>query len=445
MSEREKSWPGPVIAHLDMDSFFASVEILDDPSLKGKPLVVGGSGARGVVASCSYEARVFGVHSAMPSARARQLCPHLIFLDGRYGRYSEVSAQLHEVLETITPDIEPIGLDEAFLDIAGAQALFGSPKQIAQLARSRVYDALGLSAGVGVGTSKMIAKLASKSAKPRVEGRSVRPGPGVVVIEPGDEIAFLHPMAVERLWGVGPATKKRLHELGVRTVAQLSAIPVETLVRALGRAQGEHLSALAHGIDNDRVVSNREMKSLGHEETFARDITDRDEIARQLLRMSESVAVQLRSKGVAARTLTLKVKYADFTGLARSATQDVALDTGAGIAEVVIGLSRSVEIGVGIRLLGVSASGFLSAKSERQLSFSLDDGSDDVGHAALRRQDTWEAVTPTLDEIRDRFGINAVGTAAMVKKDEGVKVPSRRQAPWGPKAQEQTQGEDSLS
>ena len=224
-----------------MDAFFASVEVLDDPSLAGKPVIVGGAGARGVVASCTYEARQFGVHSAMPSMRARQLCPEAIFLSGRHSRYAEVSAQLHRILHDVTPMVEPIGLDEAFMDVAGALRLLGPPDVIAHAIRDRVRDEMRLRCAVGIGRSKMIAKLASRAAKPRATRQGLEPGPGVYLVAPEDERAFLHAHDVEALWGVGPATAKRLHDLGVRTVGELAALPLDTLVRRLGKSSGAHL------------------------------------------------------------------------------------------------------------------------------------------------------------------------------------------------------------
>jgi DNA polymerase-4 len=422
--------PLPSILHVDMDAFFASVEVLDDPSLAGLPVIVGGAGARGVVASCTYEARMFGVRSAMPSVRARQLCPEVIFLPGRHGRYAEISGQLHRILADITPLVEPIGLDEAFLNVAGAIRRLGDPETIAHSLRDRVWGDLSLGCAVGIGRSKMIAKLASRAAKPRASRTGLVPGPGVVLIEPEVELDFLHGHQVEALWGVGPATAKRLHELGVRTVGDLAAIPAEALVRRVGRSHGLHLSALAHGEDPSPVTPNRPAKSIGHEETFSQDLVGAAELERHVLRMAESVATMLRGASSAARTVTVKVKFTDLSLQTRSHTLGQAITTGGAIGQVAASLLAAIDPGEGIRLLGVSASGLVEGGGD-QLSFDLGDGRDEGTQSATSREQSWQDATAAIDAIRDKFGRSAVGSAAMVT-GEGVQVPARRDAPWGP-------------
>ena len=421
-------WPS--VLHVDMDAFFASVEVLDDPSLAGKPVIVGGTGSRGVVASCTYEARAYGVHSAMPSVRARQLCPDAIFLPGRHGRYSEVSSQLHRILVDVTPLVEPIGLDEAFLDVAGAQRLLGRAETIAEGLRGRVREELSLECAVGVGRSKMIAKLASRAAKPRATRGGLKPGAGVVVVEPSDELAFLHGHDVEALWGVGPVTARRLHELGVRTVGDLAAVPIDTVVRRLGRASGTHLWTLARGEDRDPVRPDRANKSIGHEETFSRDLSDPRELEGHVLRMSESVATLLRGASTAARTITVKVKFADLSVRTRSRSLSRPVATGSAVGRVAAALLATIDSGAGIRLLGVSASG-LHAGGGDQLAFPLDGGLAHEAASAEAGEQTWHEVTAAVDAVRERFGRDAVGSVAMVT-DQGVQVPARRDAPWGP-------------
>ncbi len=413
-----------------MDAFFASVEVLDDPSLAGKPVVVGGAGARGVVASCTYEARAYGVHSAMPSVRARQLCPEAVFLSGRHSRYAEVSTQLHKILYDVTPMVEPIGLDEAFMDVAGAVRLLGPPREIAHRVRVRVRDELQLGCAVGVGRSKMIAKLASRAAKPRASRAGLDPGPGVVLVTADEELAFLHRHDVEALWGVGPATAKRLHDLGVRTVGELATLPPETLARRLGRASGSHLAALARGEDPDPVNPNRPNKSIGHEETFSQDLVDAAELERHVLRMAESVATMLRGESSAARTVSVKVKFKDFSLQTRSHTLPRPISTGGAIGQVAAALLAGIDPGEGIRLLGVSASG-LGRGGADQLSFDLGDGLHEDNESATAREQSWQDATSAVDAIRERFGRSAVGSANMVT-DDGVQVPARRDAPWGP-------------
>jgi DNA polymerase-4 len=413
-----------------MDAFFASVEVLDDPSLKGKAVIVGGAGARGVVASCTYEARAYGVHSAMPSVRARQLCPQAVFLDGRHSRYAEISGQLHQILRDVTPVVEPIGLDEAFMDVAGALRRLGPPDVIAHGVRDRVRADLSLHCAVGIGRSKMIAKLASRAAKPRASRTGLDPGLGVLMIGADTELAFLHGHDVEALWGVGPATAKRLHELGVRTVADLAAVPPEAVVRRVGKAAGAHLAALARGDDPDPVQPNRAAKSIGHEETFRFDLTDPTELERHCLRMAESVATMLRGSSHAARTITVKVKFKDFSLQTRSHTLGQPIGTGGAIGQVAAALLAGIDPGDGIRLLGVSASG-LQASGGDQLAFDLGDGRAEGAESATTREQSWQNVTAAVDAIRTRFGRDAVGSATMVTQD-GVQVPARRDAPWGP-------------
>src|SRR5688572_4290335 len=245
-----------------MDSFYASVEVLLDPSLATKPVIVGGSGDRGVVASCNYEARSYGVHSAMPSVRARRLCPQAVFVHGRFDTYADYSKRFHEIFRSFTPLVEGISLDEAFLDVTGALRLFGDGAEIGRAIRVRIREELGLRCAVGVGRSKFIAKLASKAAKPKPgrPGQGPVPGVGVLVIAPEDELSFLHPLPVGALWGVGPSTQRKLERFGIRTVADLAALPVETLVSAVGNAHGRHLHDLAWARDDRPVVPESKPK-----------------------------------------------------------------------------------------------------------------------------------------------------------------------------------------
>jgi len=402
-----------------MDSFFASVEVLVDPSLAGKPVIVGGAGDRGVVASCTYEARAYGIHSAMPSARARRLCPHAVFVHGHYDLYSDYSRGIHAVFEAFTPLVEGISLDEAFLDVAGARRLFGPAEDIARQIRNRIHDELSLSCSVGVGPSKLIAKLASKAAKPTASLKGPVAGPGVVVVRPGEELAFLHPLPVTALWGVGPATEERLRRFGVATVGDLAAIPLDALVGSLGQAVGHHLHNLSWGRDERPVEPVRGVKSIGHEETYATDLVDPEELRQEAVRMADAVASRLRKAGLGGRTITVKVRFHDFSTITRSQTLPGAVDTGPEIARVACGLLEQVDATPGVRLLGVSASN-LADGAARQLTL------DDVGEPA------WGDASRAIDEVRQRFGDQAVGPAALMG-DRGLEIKRRGDQQWGPR------------
>jgi DNA polymerase-4 len=404
------------ILHVDMDAFYASVEVLEDPSLAGKPLVVGGSGRRGVVAAASYEARVYGVRSAMPSAQARRLCPHAVFVPGRYDRYTGYSERIHEIFESYTPLVEGIALDEAFLDVTGARRLFGAGENVAQQIRQRVRDDVGLSASVGVAASKFVAKLASEAAKPTALPAGITPGRGVVVVPPGEELAFLHPMEVNALWGVGPATWTRLRRLGVTTIGDLARVPVQTLEAAVGRSHGRHLHELAWGRDPRPVEADREIKSVSHEETYAFDLDDPDRLHHEVVRMADAVAARLRASGLAGRTVTLKVRYGDFRTITRSQTVPTPIDDGFAIAGLGSALLDQVEPGEGVRLLGVSISNLVHGEA-RQLSLMLDGNGD--------------RPTRALDEVRARFGENALGPAVLLDGNT-LRVKRRGDTQWGP-------------
>ncbi|MBV8160561.1 MAG: DNA polymerase IV [Acidimicrobiia bacterium] len=406
----------PSVLHVDMDAFYAAVEILEDPTLVGKPVIVGGTGARGVVAACSYEARVYGVHSAMPSVRARRLCPGAVFLAGRFDRYGDYSRRLHQILLSFTPLVEGIALDEAFLDVEGARKLLGPAEEQAAAIRWRIAEELRLTASVGAGTSKLVAKLASEAAKPRVTNQGVRPGAGVRVVPPGGELTFLHPHPVQALWGVGPATLRRLQRFGVRTVGDLAALPETTVIGALGEAQGRHLHALAWARDDRPVEPDRAAKSIGHEETYPHDHYELEPLRREAVRMGDAVAARLRELGQAGRTVTVKVRFADFQTITRSRTVPEPVDTGAAVAAVACSLLEQIDPTPGIRLLGVSASN-LGPRQAAQLS--LDDAA------------PWDDATRAVDEVRRRFGPDAVGPASLVG-DRGLQTKRRGEQQWGP-------------
>ena len=427
------------ILHVDMDAFFASVEALDDPTLAGRPLIVGGTGNRGVVASCSYEARVFGVRSAMPSVQARRLCPDAVFVPGRYDRYAEVSARMHAVFHRFTPLVEGIALDEAFLDVSGSLRLFGPPARMAEAIREQIRSELGLSCSVGAAPVKFLAKLASEAAKPRVERsvdrRAGGTGSGVFVVERGEELAFLHPHPIEALWGVGPATARRLRALGFSTIGDLAVVDRGVLERAVGRAHGRHLAALARGIDDRGVEPDRAVKSVSHEETYPADRRDPDGLDIEVLRMSDSVASRLRRARLVGRTVTLKVRYGDFSTRTRSATEPAGTDSAAVISRAASRLLAGVDLSPGVRLLGVGVSNLQPATGggAEQLSLELPEpgraaraGTDPAGAG---RDDA--AVVDAVDAIRRRFGQGAVGPAALVEARR-LRVKRTGDSQWGP-------------
>lgn len=400
----------PGILHLDLDAFYASVEQRERPELRGRPVVVGGPGARGVVAAASYEARAFGIRSAMPSVRARQACPDLVFVSPRMDLYAAVSRDVMAIMRSVTPLVEPLSLDEAFLDVRGAQRQLGTGPEIGEQLRTRIRVELGLAASVGVAVTKMLAKIASDTAKPD----------GMFVVEPGTELAFLHPLPVGRLWGVGPATRRKLAAYGVETVGDLAAIPEDTLVRSLGDSAGRHLHALAWNRDPRPVEPHREAKSVGHEETFAADRYNRRELEQETTRMADLVAARLRTHGLAARTVQIKIRFPDFTTITRAHTLPTPTDLGAVIGDTARTLLRSVDVERGVRLLGVTALQF-DGSGAVQEALPFDAPTVSPEQAELER---------TLDAVRARFGPDAVGRA--VDATEGRVRTDRRGSLWGP-------------
>lgn len=346
------------ILHLDMDAFFAAVEALDHPELRGRPIAVGGDGPRGAVASCSYEARAQGVRSAMATAQARRRCPDLVVVRPRHDRYAQVSADLHRLLLEVTPVMEPIGLDEAFLDVSGARRLLGSPIAIAQELRRQVDRRLRLSCAVGVARTKSLAKLASRRAKacaPADRG----PDEGVFVVLPGDEGGFLAPLAVSELWGVGPSTAQRLAGVGIKTVGDLARMPVVDLCRLLGTSAGRQLARLASGLDDSVVQPDRPVRSIGREMTFDRDQFDPVTLAGYLSDLAGTVGYRLAEAGLAGRTVTVKIRYPDRRTISRALTLHPPASGPRSVQMAAQSLLDAIETTGGVRLLGVAASGLV--------------------------------------------------------------------------------------
>ncbi len=390
------------ILHVDLDAFFAAVEQRDRPELRGRPVVVGGAAgpdSRGVVSAASYEARRFGVHSAMPIRTAAALCPDAVFLpvDGR--KYAAVSREVMAVLGRFTPRVEPISIDEAFLDVAGSEALFGPPEAIAVAIKSAIRFEIGLTASVGVATTKLVAKIASDLRKPD----------GLVVVAPGEEAAFLAPLPIARLWGVGEKTRLALADFGVRTIGDLGAIPPDALRRRFGE-HGAQLAERARGIDPSPVESPQDAKSISHEHTFDVDTSDRDEIERTLLGLSEGVAARLRAAGIRAGTVAVKVRDSDFETHTRQRSMAEPTDLAGPIWRTSVELAAPLLRGIRVRLLGVAAR---NLHEPSQLAL-FDGGGEDRERRAV------EAV----DEIRRRFGSRAVTRARLLQG--GVPEPFER-------------------
>lgn len=414
-----------------MDAFYVSVELLRHPELRGLPVVVGGTAGRGVVSAASYEARRFGVHSAMSSAIARKMCPDAVFLPPDISHYLEVSRRLQKIFESFTPLVEQISVDEAFLDVTGAQKLMGSAKEIAQAIRSTVLSETRLTCSVGIAPNKFLAKLASEHAKPRATPQGVEPGYQVFEVIPGREIEFLHPLPVQSLWGVGPATLAKLEALSIRTVGDLAALDVGIITAAVGDSHGRHLHELSHGRDDRGVEPERHAKSIGHEETFAADITDYEELRAQLVRLCDAVARRTREAGVAAGTLMLKVKFASFDSVTRSTSPSMPLTTGPSMVAALDPLLASIDCSHGVRLLGVHAQK-LSAETGRAPRL-FDDGTDSVEDI----EEQWVPASRAVDSIVGKFGAGVIGPAsALRQRRPGVN-------PFGPNAEDEPTGTKS--
>ncbi|MCA9303920.1 MAG: DNA polymerase IV [Phycisphaerales bacterium] len=384
--------PNRSILHVDMDAFFASVEQRDHPELRGKPVLVGGDGPRGVVAAASYEARVFGVHSAMPSAIAKRLCPQAIFVSGSHKNYRAVSNQVFEIFERFTPLIQPLSIDEAFLDVTGTERLFDSPKSIAEQIRSLVKSELRLTCSVGVAPNKFLAKLASDMNKPD----------GLMIIEPDRIHDILDPMPASAIPGVGPATMKQLTRLGVRTIGDIRKLPAETL-RAKLHDSGDRLHQYARGIDDRPVRVDREAKSISHEHTFEQDLKDPNEVRAIIARQSEDVAYRIRKHQRFARTITVKIRFGDFETITRSTTLDHPTDSTAEIHKAARELfDRWAQSFRPVRLIGVGAS-------------QLTDQPETGGLFDQKTKDTQRSVDRVGDEIINRFGKDAVRRASSLK------------------------------
>ncbi|MEJ7598288.1 MAG: DNA polymerase IV [Kofleriaceae bacterium] len=381
------------ILHIDLDAFFAAVEQRDDPELRGKPVLVGGSARRGVVAACSYEARVFGIQSAMPMAEALRRCPHAIVVRHSMDRYSEASRRFFGILGDFSPEVEGLSIDEAFLDVTGSERLLGDGVTIAREIKRRVRDELSLVASVGVAPIKFAAKIASDIDKPD----------GLRVVAPDGVTAFLHPLPMTRLWGVGAATREVLASMGLQTIGDVARYPEAALVGRLGAATGHHLAALARGEDSREVIAEHDAVSIGHQETFDDDHDDKGELAVVLLDQADRVAHRLRVASLRARAVVLIIKYDDFRQITRRTTLDAPSSSGDVLGRTAIELLARVAIeprkGCRVRLCGISATQLEPRDAPRQLGFD---------EAARARG---ERLGDTLDKLADKFGHNTLRRA----------------------------------
>ena len=384
-----------MIVHIDMDAFYASVEIRDNPALASLPIIVGGSPTgRGVVATANYIARKFGVHSAMPAAQAKRLCPHATFLHPRMELYAAVSKQIHEIFQSFTDLVEPLSLDEAFIDVTGSQALFGDAVSIARQIKSRIASEVGLTASAGVASNKFLAKLASDLHKPD----------GLVIVEPTGVQEFLDPLPISRIWGVGAQTQKKFESLDVRTIGQLRSLSLPFLKTLFG-VNSEHFWNLARGIDSRKVVPDREAKSVSHETTFHCDIYDRDTIGAWLLELTDQVARRLRRYEIVGRTVQIKLRYSNFDTITRRCTLDEPTNSTDALTEAASGvLNRSAfKIDRGIRLLGMGVS---QLSYNRPVQLSLFDQDE---------RDQAKRIDRAADQIRHKFGTLALSRASTLQ------------------------------
>jgi DNA polymerase-4 len=406
-----------------MDMFFVAVELRRRPELRGLPVVVGSDGNRGVVAAASYEARRFGVFSAMPASRARKLCPQAVFLPGDMDEYVEVSGQVFDIFHDFTPLVEGLSLDEAFLDVSGSKRSIGSGTEIAATIRQRVLAEVGLPSSVGVATCKFIAKLASKFAKPVASSLGVAPGFGVYEVLHGDELAFIRPMHVKSLWGVGPVTLEKLTRLGIAKISDLAEIDLRALQGIVGESHAQHLHDLAHARDSRDVEPNRESKSIGNEETFSDDVFSIDELRTHLVRLADSVARRCREDALWPRTCTLKIKYSNFQSITRSHTEATPVTSAQALLKMIEPLLATIEVTRGVRLVGISTRNF--DVDGHQLSL-FDEGIKSENASEL--DEAWAPATQAIDEIRERFGDGAIRPASTLRpghEPEGTH--------WGPR------------
>lgn len=382
------------ILHVDMDAFFAAVEVRDRPELQGKQVIIGGLGGRGVVSSASYEARAAGVHSAMPMSRAMRLTPNAVVIEPDHSKYSAVSDEVMEIFESITPFVQPLSIDEAFLDVTGAIKLMGRPREIGQKLRQRVFEEQRITCSVGIAPTMFVAKLATNVAKPN----------GMHVVSHDKVIEFLHPLPINALWGVGEKTAEQLARLGLQKVGDIATTPLSTLTRVVGQATAEHLYELSWGRDPRTVTPQQVEKSISNERTFDHDVDDEEFVLSQILDLSDKVARRLRAGSFTARTVSIKVRFADFSTITRSKSLGSATDVSHEIYAVARSLYEALHLQrARVRLVGVKADG-LSDSGEVQMTLS-------------QRESGWRETEQVMDQVAEKFGSAKVRPARLVRPE----------------------------
>ncbi len=418
-----------MILHIDMDAFFAMLEVARRPELKGMPVIVGGLGERGVVATASYEARIYGVNSAMPMVQARRKCPGGVFLPGDHKFYAKASKRIMKILYSYTPYLEPLSLDEAFLDISRIYKPRHTPLEISGIIQKEILEKEGLSCSIGISNRKHISKIASEMAKPKILDGKIEPGEGIILVPAGEEADFLYSLDIRKIWGIGPVTFKKLKSYGITSVGQIADFNLESLKKILGKKAAVSLKHLAEAKDERKVQTGRISKSMSAEETFAQDVYKKRELASHIMRLSDKLATRLRHNKMHAKCITLKIRYSqNFESIVRSLTLPFPVDTAFLISEHARKLLEAQELKGGVRLLGVGVSQLdFSANLPTEAQTFLDIFDD----GRLAKTNQWKKVENAIDRIRKKYNEDSIMAASSQNSSESQIAGS---TPWGPAA-----------
>ncbi len=418
-----------MILHVDMDAFFAMLEVARRPELKGMPVIVGGLGQRGVVATASYEARIYGVNSAMPMVQARRKCPEGIFLPGDHKFYAEASRRIMGILYSYTPYLEPLSMDEAFLDISEIYKPAQTPYEISRSIRAEILEKEGLKCSIGISSKKHIAKIASQMAKPKIANGRIEAGKGIISVPAAQEARFLHSLDIRSIWGIGPATSAKLRNYGITSVGQIADFDLESFKKILGSKAAIRLKHLAEGKGNTEVQTLRKPKSMSVEETFAIDIHKKTELASHIVRLSDKLAARLRNSHFQAKCISLKIRYSkNFESITRNITLSLPVDTAFAIAGHAGDLLESEELKGGVRLIGLAVSRFLySEKFPAEIQGSLEI----FNEGQQGRNSQWSRVENAVDRIREKYSPDSIMMASSHNSSDN-QIPGR--TPWGPAA-----------